>query len=241
MPDSSSLDGGSFATTERTRVRRHPERAGYDRDTVYAILDAALLCHVGYVVDGKPYVTPTLFWRDDERLYWHGSSASRMLRAQREGIPVCLTVSHVDGLVLGRCAFRHSLNYRAVMVFGTAGAVEDEKAKEAGLNGFIERLYPGRTRLMRPIAPQELKATMLMGMAIEEVSAKIRDDGPLDLEADHRAECWAGVIPIAQRLDAPIDDRRVPPRGSREAEIGHFTAGAAFGEVLLALARRDRS
>jgi hypothetical protein len=164
-----------------------------------------------------------------------------MLRAQREGIPVCLTVSHIDGLVLGRCAFRHSLNYRAVMVFGTAGAVEDERAKEAGLNGFIERLYPGRTRLMRPIAPQELKATMLMGMAIEEVSAKIRDDGPLDLEADHLADCWAGVIPIALRLDAPIDDRRVPPHGSREAEIGHFTAGAAFDEVLLALARRDRS
>ena len=102
MPDS-----GSFATTKRTRVRRHPERAHYDRETVHAILDAALMCHVGYVIDGKPYVTPTLFWRDGERLYWHGSSASSMLRAQRDGIPVCLTVSHVDGLVLGRCAFRH--------------------------------------------------------------------------------------------------------------------------------------
>jgi nitroimidazol reductase NimA-like FMN-containing flavoprotein (pyridoxamine 5'-phosphate oxidase superfamily) len=241
MPDSMSLDGGSFATTERTRVRRHPERADYDRATVYAILDAALLCHVGYVIDGLPYVTPTLFWRDGERLYWHGSSVSRMLRAQRQGIPVCLTVSHVDGLVLGRCAFRHSLNYRAVMVFGTAGAVEDERAKEVGLNGFIERLYPGRTRLIRAISPQELKATMLLSMAIEEVSAKIRDDGPLDLEADHLADCWAGVIPIAQRLDAPIDDRRVPPRGSREAELGHFAAGARFGDILLSLARRDRS
>jgi hypothetical protein len=164
-----------------------------------------------------------------------------MLRAQREGMPVCLTVSHVDGLVLGRCAFRHSLNYRAVMAFGTARAVEDEAAKAAGLNGFIERLYPGRTRLMRPIAPQELKATMLLSMAIEEVSAKIRDDGPLDLEADHTADCWAGVIPIAQRLDAAIDDRRVPPRGSRETEIGHFAAGARFGDILLSLARRDRS
>jgi nitroimidazol reductase NimA-like FMN-containing flavoprotein (pyridoxamine 5'-phosphate oxidase superfamily) len=122
MPDS-----GSFTTTERTRVRRHPERAHYDRDTVHAILDAALMCHVGYVIDGKPYVTQTLFGRDGERLYWHGSSASRMLRAQRDGIPVCLTVSHIDGLVLARCAFRHSLNYRAVMVFGTARAVEDER------------------------------------------------------------------------------------------------------------------
>ncbi len=236
MPDS-----GRFATTERTRVRRHPERADYDRATVYAILDAALMCHVGYVIDGLPHVTPTLFWRDGERLFWHGSSASRMLRVQREGIPVCLTVSHVDGLVLGRCAFRHSLNYRAVMVFGTASAVEDERAKAAGLNGFIERLYPGRTRLMRAISPQELKATMLISMAIEEVSAKIRDDGPLDLAADHMAECWAGVIPIAQRLDRPIGDRRVPPRGSREAEIGHMAGGARFDDILLSLTRRDRS
>jgi nitroimidazol reductase NimA-like FMN-containing flavoprotein (pyridoxamine 5'-phosphate oxidase superfamily) len=236
MPDS-----GSFATTERTRVRRHPERADYDRATVYAILDAALLCHVGYVIDGLPYVTPTLFWRDGDRLFWHGSSASRMLRAQRDGIPVCLTVSHIDGLVLGRCAFRHSLNYRAVMVFGTARAIEDERAKAAGLNGFIERLYPGRARLMRAISPQELKATMLISMAIEEVSAKMRDDGPLDLAADHMAECWAGVIPIAQRLDRPIGDMRVPPRGSREAEIGHLAAGTRFDDILLSLARRDRS
>src|SRR5438270_6943050 len=240
MPDNGSLRPG-FAATQRSRVRRHPERAHYDRDTVNAILDAALLCHVGYVIDGLPYVTPTLFWRDGERLYWHGSSASRMLRAQREGIPVCLTASHVDGLVLGRCAFRHSLNYRAVVAFGTASAVEDERAKAAGLNGFIERLYPGRTRLMRPIAPQELKATMLISMAIEEVSAKTRDDGPLDLDADHLADCWAGVVPIAQRLGAPIGDRRVPLRGSRAAEIGHFAEGAAFGEILLSLARRDRS
>jgi nitroimidazol reductase NimA-like FMN-containing flavoprotein (pyridoxamine 5'-phosphate oxidase superfamily) len=241
MPDSSSLDGGGFATTERSRVRRHPERAYYDRDTVHAILDAALMCHVGYVIDGKPYVTPTLFWRDGERLYWHGSSASRMLRAQREGIPVCLTVSHIDGLVLGRCAFRHSLNYRAVMVFGTAAAIEDEAAKEAHFNGFIERLYPGRSRVMRPISPQELKATMLLSMAIEEVSAKIRDDGPIDLEADYLADCWAGVIPIAQRLGAPIDDARVPRRGSRRREIGHLTEGGRFDEILLSLARRERS
>jgi nitroimidazol reductase NimA-like FMN-containing flavoprotein (pyridoxamine 5'-phosphate oxidase superfamily) len=235
MPDS-----GSFTTTKRTRVRRHPERAHYDRATVHAILDAALMCHVGYVIDGKPYVTPTLFWRDGERLYWHGSSASSMLRAQRDGIPVCLTVSHIDGLVLGRCAFRHSLNYRAVMVFGTASAVEDERAKEAGLNGFIERLYPGRTGVMRPIAAQELKATMLLSMAIKEVSAKIRDDGPLDLETDHTADCWAGVIPIAQRIGKPVGDARVPPRGSREREIGHLAEGARFDDILLSLARRDR-
>src|ERR1700704_2554314 len=162
MPDS-----GSFATTGRSRVRRHPERAHYDRATVHAILDAALMCHVGYVIDGLPYVTPTLFWRDGDRLYWHGSSASRMLRAQRKGIPVCLTVSHVDGLILARCAFRHSLNYRAVMAFGTAVMVDDPAEKEAGFNAFIERLYPGRTGIMRGISSQELKATSLLGMTIE--------------------------------------------------------------------------
>src|SRR5882762_8616995 len=138
MPDS-----GSFTTTKRTRVRRHPERAHYDRDTVHAILDAALMCHVGYVIDGMPYVTPTLFWRDGERLYWHGSSASRMLRHQRAGIPVCVTVSLIDGLILARCAFRHSMNYRAVIAFGTAAIVDDPAEKEAGFNAFIERLYPG--------------------------------------------------------------------------------------------------
>ena len=236
MPDNGTLRPG-FAATQRSRVRRHPERAHYDRETVYAILDAAMMCHVGYVIDGLPYVTPTLFWRDGDRLYWHGSSASRMLRAQREGIPVCLTVSHVDGLVLARCAFRHSLNYRAVMAFGTAHVVEDESEKEAGLNAFIERLYPGRTALMRPIAAQELKATMLLGMAIEEVSAKIRDDGPLDLDIDHGADCWAGIVPIAQLVGMPIPDRRVSPRGSREREIGHLSEGARFDDLLRRLAR----
>jgi hypothetical protein len=160
-----------------------------------------------------------------------------MLRAQRDGIPVCLTVSHIDGLVLARSAFRHSLNYRAVMAFGTAHAVENEREKEAGLNGFIERLYPGRTAAMRPILPQELKATMLLGMAIEEVSAKIRDEGPLDLEGDQDADCWAGVVPIAQRVGMPFPDQRVPPRGSREREIGHLPEGARFDEVLRRLAR----
>src|SRR5947208_8062841 len=161
MPD--ALTPSAFAPSARSRIRRHPERAHYDRETVFAILDAALLCHVGYVIDSRPYVTPTLFWRDGERLYWHGSSASRMLRSQRVGIPVCLTVSHVDGLVLARSAFRHSLNYRAVMAFGTAREVEDEREKEAGLNGFIERLYPGRKALLRPIAAEEPQAKMLPG------------------------------------------------------------------------------
>src|SRR5436190_15155834 len=192
MPDSAVLP--DFVPTPRSRVRRHPERAHYDHETVHGILDAALMCHIGYLIDGRPYVTPTLFWREGERLYWHGSSASRMLRTQRAGIPVCVTVSHVDGLVLARCAFRHSLNYRAVMAFGTAEIVEDEREKEAGFNAFIERVYPGRTGLMRPIAPQELKATTLMRMVIVEASANIRSEGPIYLETDIEGDCWAGVV-----------------------------------------------
>jgi nitroimidazol reductase NimA-like FMN-containing flavoprotein (pyridoxamine 5'-phosphate oxidase superfamily) len=237
MPD--TLTPPVFAPSPRTRVRRHPERAHYDRDTVFAVLDAALLCHVGYVIDGRPYVTPTLFWRAGERLYWHGSSASRMLRTQRAGIPVCLTVSHVDGLVLARSAFRHSLNYRAVMAFGTAAMVEDDGEKEAGFNAFIERLYPGRTQLMRPILPQELKATSLLSMVIEEASAKIRNDGPIDLEADYGTACWAGVIPTRTRLGAVVPDARVAPQGAPEPEVGHFAEGAALDDILVALARRS--
>jgi len=235
MPDSASLP--AFVPIARTRIRRHPERAHYDRDAVYAILDAALLCHIGYVIDGQPYVTPTLFWRDGERLYWHGSSASRMLRHQRSGIPVCVTVSHIDGLILARCAFRHSMNYRAVMAFGTAAMIDDPAEKEAGFNAFIERLYPGRTRLMRGIAKQELKATMLMGMTIEAASAKIRSGGPLDLESDYGAECWAGTIPIAQRTGAAIDGPHLRPGITAAPEIGRFAEGAVFDRALLALAR----
>ena len=237
MPD--TLPPSSFAASPRTRVRRHPERAHYDRDAVFAILDAALMCHIGYVIDGKPYVTPTLFWRDGERLYWHGSSASRMLRTQAQGIPVCLTVAHVDALILARCAFRHSLNYRAVMAFGAAAIVTDPAEKEAGFNAFIERLYPGRTGIMRGIAPQELKATALLGMTIDEASAKIRSGGPLDLEADRTADCWAGTIPIVQHMGAAIPDALAPPRAAPEPEIGHFAQGGRFDDILLALARRE--
>jgi hypothetical protein len=237
MPDTSPPP--SFARTPRTRIRRHPERAHYDRDTVFAILDSALMCHIGYVVDGLPYVTPTLFWREGERLYWHGSSASRMLRMQAQGIPVCLTVAHMDALILARSAFRHSMNYRAVMVFGTAHIVTDPTHKEAGFNAFIERVCPGRTSIMRDINAQELKATSLIGMEIDEVSAKIRSGGPLDLEDDYGADCWAGTIPISQRLGARIGDPIAPPHTDPEPEIGHFAEGAALDQVLLAAARRE--
>ena len=236
MPDSSVLS--SFVPSERTRLRRRHDRGSYDREAVFAILDSAMMCHIGYVIDGQPYVTPTLFWREGDRLYWHGSSASRMLRSQTEGIPVCLTVAHVDGLVVARSGFHHSLNYRAVMAFGTAAKIEDPAEKEVGLNAFIDRIYPGRTGLIRGIEAQELKATTLMGMTIEEASAKQRTGGPIDDEEDYAADCWAGTIPITTVIGAPVADPRLKAGVPAEPEIGHLTEGAAFDQVLLALARQ---
>ena len=237
MPDSAPAP--DFAPTPRTRVRRMHERGRYDRATIYAILDSALVCHVGYVIDGLPYVTPTLFWREGERLFWHGSSASRMLRNQSEGIPVCLTVSHVDGLVLARSGFHHSLNYRAVMAFGHAAAVAEDETKRAALNRFIERLYPGRNREIRPISPQELKATTLMSMPIDEVSAKVRDHGPVDDEADYALDCWAGVVPIEMRLGAAIPDERLKPGVTTLRGLEHLVEGGRLPEILRALADRE--
>jgi uncharacterized protein len=236
LPDTATLS--SFKPTQRARVRRLHERGRYDRETVFAILDSAMMCHIGYVIDGQPYATPTLFWREGERLYWHGSSASRMLRDQTMGIPVCLTVTHVDGLVVARSGFHHSLNYRAVMAFGTAAKVEDPAEKEAGLNAFVDRVYPGRTALIRPINTQELKATTLLGMTIEEASAKVREGGPVDDEEDYAADCWAGIVPITPHIGAVIPDPRLKPGIPAKPQVGHFPEGAAFDEVLLALARK---
>ena len=235
MPDSASPP--DFVPTARTRVRRRHDRGRYDRETVYAILDAALLCHVGYVIDGLPYVTPTLFWREGERLYWHGSSASRMLRKQSAGIAVCVTVTHVDGLVVARSGFHHSLNYRAVMAFGTAAIVADDAIKTAGLNAFVERLYPGRNKQIRPILPQELKATTLMSMVIEEVSAKVRTGGPIDDEGDYALDCWAGVIPLEARVGAAIPDERLKPGVPLLDGLRQWVEGGVLPEILGGLAR----
>lgn len=237
MPDAAAPP--DFVVTDRTRVRRRHDRGSYERATIYAILDAALLCHVGYVIDGFPYVTPTLFWREGDRLYWHGSSASRMLRRQSEGIPVCVTVSHVDGLVVARSGFHHSLNYRAVMVFGAAGIVADDAEKTAALNRFVERLYPGRNRQIRPILPQELKATTLMSMVIDEVSAKVRSGGPIDDEDDYALDCWAGVIPVAMRIGAAVADERLKAGIPALDSLGDWTEGGVLPEILSRLAERE--
>ncbi len=199
----------SAAPSERTRVKRAHERGAYDRGTIDAILDAGCLCHVGYVVDGAPYVTPTLYWRDGDRVYWHGSSASRMLRAS-EGTPVCVAVSHLDGLVLARSAFHHSANYRSVMLFGEAVKVDDPAAAAARLETFVERLFPGRWAELRPMTDRELKATTLLSIPIDEASAKIRTGPPKDDEEDYGWPVWAGVLPMRTVLDAPLPDQRNP-------------------------------
>ncbi len=179
------------------RVKRLHERGAYDRATVHAILDAAALCHVAYVVDGQPYCTPTLFWREGDHLYWHGSSASRMLRSQSEGEPVCVTVSHLDSLVLARSGFNHSVDYRSVMAFGHARIVDDPDEKIRALRAMIDRFYPGRWATLRPATLQEIKATRVIGMTIEQASAKVRakgigddEDGlrPADLRRAHPGE-----------------------------------------------------
>jgi nitroimidazol reductase NimA-like FMN-containing flavoprotein (pyridoxamine 5'-phosphate oxidase superfamily) len=196
----------AYKTTPRTRLRRLPKRAHYDRATVHAILDAGFVCHVGYAIDGQPYVTPTTYWRHEDRVYWHGSSASRMLRNIAGGIPVCFTVTHIDGFVMARSGFHHSVNYRSVMALGTAHAVTDPEEKERSLDAFIERLFPGRVQELRPPTKQELKGTTVVGMDLAEVSAKVRTGPPVDDEADYALPVWAGVLPIRTAFGPPEAD-----------------------------------
>jgi nitroimidazol reductase NimA-like FMN-containing flavoprotein (pyridoxamine 5'-phosphate oxidase superfamily) len=211
----------SFQPTSRTRVKRLPKRGHYDRPSVYAVLDAGFICHVGYAIDGQPYVTPTSYWRHGDRLYWHGSSASRMLRHLKQGVPACVTVTHVDGLVLARSGFHHSINYRSVMAFGTAQLVSDAD-KPAVLEDFVERLFPGRWPELRPPTRQELKATTVLWMELSEVSAKIRTGPPIDDEEDYALPVWAGVLPLATALGAPQPDPRLAPGMTAPAYLEHI-------------------
>jgi nitroimidazol reductase NimA-like FMN-containing flavoprotein (pyridoxamine 5'-phosphate oxidase superfamily) len=200
-----------FPVTERTRLRRLPPRGVFERETVYGILDEALVCHVGFVADGQPFVIPTIHARLGDRLVVHGSAASRMLRNLAGGVPVCVTVTLIDGLVLARSAFHHSMNYRSVVVLGTAALVTDPAEKVAALEAIVEHVAPGRTPEVRPPTPQELKATSVLTIALDEASAKIRTGGPIDDEADLALPCWAGVIPLRLTPSAPIADTLLAP------------------------------
>jgi nitroimidazol reductase NimA-like FMN-containing flavoprotein (pyridoxamine 5'-phosphate oxidase superfamily) len=195
-----------FQPTERTQVKRLPKRGHYDRETVYKILDTGFVCHAGFSVDGQPFVIPTNYGRSGDTLYLHGSAASRMLKTLSTGVPVCVTVTHVDGIVLARSAFHHSVNYRSVVILGTARQVEDPAEKMEALRIFTEHVMKGRWDDVRQPTEQELKATTVLALTLEEVSAKVRAGGPIDDEADYTLPVWAGVLPLETVVREPVPD-----------------------------------
>jgi nitroimidazol reductase NimA-like FMN-containing flavoprotein (pyridoxamine 5'-phosphate oxidase superfamily) len=204
----------AYAPTDRTVPTRAPDRASYDRELVHSILDEAYVCHLGFVRDGAPVVLPTLYARVGERLYVHGSTGSRPLRAAGQadpGLPVCLTVTHVDGLVLARSAFHHSINYRSVVVHGVAHDVTDPEEKRQALDALVDHVVPGRSADSRPADKKELAATAVLRLDLDEVSAKLRtggvNDEPEDLDLPH----WAGVVPVRKTYGAPIADPDLAP------------------------------
>lgn len=199
-----------FPQTERTTLKRLPKRGVYDRELVYGILDEGFVCHVGFAIEGRPYVIPTGYARVNDQLFIHGSQVSRMLRTLSSGIDVCVTVTLVDGLVLARSAFHHSINYRSVVMFGRAAMVEDRAAKLAALFAFSEQVIPGRWNDVREPTEQELKATTVLLLPLVEVSAKVRTGPPIDDEEDYGLSVWAGVLPLKIAAGAPINDPRLP-------------------------------
>ncbi|HME24362.1 MAG TPA: pyridoxamine 5'-phosphate oxidase family protein [Acetobacteraceae bacterium] len=223
-----------YPVTSRNRLRRRHERGHYDRETVHAILDAAMICHIAYVIDGQPFCTPTSFWREGDRLYWHGSSASRMVRAQAKGLPVCLTVTHHDAVVLARSGFHHSVNYRCVMAYGQARAVTDPQAKLRAMDAFIGRFYPGRAAALRPPTVQEIKAITILEMEIENAAAKIRATGVSDEEEDYVLPVWCAVLPLRTVLGEPEQCPRQLPGVTPDASgMAGFGPGRRFDEVML--------
>lgn len=224
----------SYPVTARNRVRRAHERGSYDYASVHAILDAGMLAHVAYALDGQPFCTPTLHWREGDMLYWHGSSASRMLRSLKDGAPACVTVSHLDGLVLARSGFNHSVNYRSAMCFGTARLVDDSEEKARALTGVIERFYKGRDATLRPITTKETKATAVVAMRIEEASAKIRAKGVADDEEDYGHPVWAGVIPVRTILGTAEPCPRLADGVTAGAPFDLYSEGERLDSALAA-------
>ncbi|MEU3985631.1 pyridoxamine 5'-phosphate oxidase family protein [Streptomyces sp. NPDC026672] len=213
----------AYTPTDRTVPTRAAERASYDRDVVHAILDEGYVCHLGFVRDGAPVVLPTLYARVGERLYLHGSTGSRPLRmsgAADPGLPVCVTVTHVDGLVLARSAFHHSINYRSVVVHGTAHRVTDPEERAAALDALVDHVVPGRSADSRPANPKELAATAVLGLDLDEVSAKVRaggaNDEPEDLDLPH----WAGVVPLRKGYETPVANADLAPGVPLPAYLG---------------------
>jgi uncharacterized protein len=199
-----------FSPTERTTLKRLPKRGSFERETVYGILDEGFVCHVGFVVDGQPFVIPTAYGRKGDVLYIHGARASRTQKALAAGADVCVTVTLVDGLVLARSAFHHSINYRSVVVFGRARVVESDEEKTLALQAFTEHVMPGRWDEVRWPTAQELAATLVLALPLSEASAKIRTGPPIDDEEDYELPVWAGVLPLRTAAGWPTPDPRLP-------------------------------
>ena len=215
-----------FIQTERTTLKRLPKRGAYDRATVYGILDEGFVCHVGFIFNGHPFVIPTGYARAGDRLYIHGSAASRMLRTLKDGIEACVTVTLIDGLVLARSAFHHSMNYRSVVVFGRASILQDRAEKLEALRAFSEHVIPGRWEQVRQPSESEIKATSVLSLPLLEASAKIRQGPPLDDEEDYDLNVWAGVIPLTIVAGAPINDPRLPSGIETPSCVSDYTRPA---------------
>lgn len=207
----------TYPQTPRTRLHRRPIRGTYDRVVVHAILDEALVCHLAFAIEGQPYALPTTFVRDDERLFVHGSAASRMMRSLANGLSVCLTATLIDGLVLARSAFHHSMNYRSVVVLGTALEVVDPSEKRRASSLLVDKVSPRRSRRVRPPSDHEIRATTVLTLPLEEVSAKIRTGPPVDDADDMTVPVWAGVVPVAIRAAEPEPDGAVAEPFERPA------------------------
>jgi nitroimidazol reductase NimA-like FMN-containing flavoprotein (pyridoxamine 5'-phosphate oxidase superfamily) len=196
-------------TTEKTKLKRLPKRGNFERETIYQILDEGFVCHIGFTVDDQPFVIPTGYARVGDNLLIHGSSASRMMRAMAWEKQICVTITLVDGLVLARSAFHHSMNYRSVVIFGSAKLISDETEKMNALKAFTEHIIPNRWSEVRPPNASELKATTVLSLPLKEASAKIRTGCPVDDEKDYAMNVWAGVIPLKMAAGEPIDDAKL--------------------------------
>ncbi len=231
MPNPTST-AASYPVDATNKVRRLRERAAYDHDTIHALLDAAMMCHVAYVVDGQPFCTPTFFWREGSKLYWHGSSASRMLRNLSDGEPVCLTVTHLDSLVLARSAINHSADYRSVLAFGKARLVQDPQEKARALVMMVDRLYPGRTAELRAGTRQEAREASVVMMEIERASAKIRSQGVTDDDEDYALPIYAERIPVRMVLGEPEPCGRLLDGIERPKALAGYRGGRSLQDAL---------
>jgi nitroimidazol reductase NimA-like FMN-containing flavoprotein (pyridoxamine 5'-phosphate oxidase superfamily) len=212
----------NYTATSRTKVRRLPKRASYNKLAVHAILDQGFICHVGFAVEAQPYVIPTVYARADDTIYVHGSAVSRMLRTLTQQVPVCITVTLLDALVLARSAFHHSLNYRSVVMLGNARLVDGSDEKMRALHLITNHVVPQRWQEARSPNALELKQSIVLALALDEVSAKIRSGPPVDDEEDYSLPVWAGLVPVETRLGAPVDDGRVLA-GVPEIDLARFT------------------